>query len=368
MGQRHGEAFRDTIRRYAEERMALAGSEAWTGRELGRAEVLRLAEASFEEHRAYAPELAEELEGMAHACDLRPAELVVVGGFTDFIDTVHNAGEREAQARATDRGAPAGAHDEAATAAFAETAGVDDCTAFLVPANRAADGHGVLAQTWDMHEGSADHVVLLRGRPQGAPAFLAYTTAGCVGMIGMNEAGLSVGINNLMSADGRVGVTWPFVIRRMLMQETLAGALAELARARLAGGHNFLVMDATGAGANIEAMATRSHTVPLADVPVAHTNHCLVPDTIAVQRPRDPASQAESEARLARADTLLERDPLTLDDVRDVLGDTQAICHVGTPPRFVGTCGAVVMVPARRELWAVKGRPSERPFERFSVA
>lgn len=353
MGYRHGTTFRNAIRRYAEERVALAGSEAWTGRSMSRARVLELAEASLAEHRRYAPELADELEGMARACGLMPAELVVVGGFTDFVDTVHNA-------------PPSGA--DGAGEAPAETAGVDDCTAFLVPGSWAAEGKAMLAQTWDMHEGSAEHLVLLRGRPDDAPAFLAYTTAGCVGMIGMNEAGLCVGINNLMGADGRAGVTWPFAVRRMLTQETAEGALNELARARLAGGHNFLVLDAAGRGANVEAMATLSHTAELREVPIAHTNHCLAAETAALQRPRDPASQADSELRLARARTLLEQRPISSEDAMRVLADTQAICHAGTAPRFVGTCGAVVMMPSEGAFWAVKGRPSQTPFERFVVA
>src|SRR5690606_13420821 len=163
-----------------------------------------------------------------------------------------------------------------------------------------------------------------------------YTTAGCVGMIGMNEAGLSVGINNLMAADGRVGVTWPFVVRAMLEKETLDEALAVLASARLAGGHNYLVLDAAGRGANVEAMATTAHATPLADDPVAHTNHCLAAATRAVERPRSPESQASSEARLADAYRLLEagtkRDGgLSIAGVQGVTADTASICHRGTP-------------------------------------
>src|SRR5690606_16210707 len=109
---------------------------------------------------------------------------------------------------------------------------VDDCTAFLVPAGRMATAQGTaagaLAQTWDMHEGSAEHLVLLEGSPHDAPDFIVYTTAGCVGMIGINEAGVSVGINNLMAADGGVGITWPFVVRAMLEKESAEEAMKVL--------------------------------------------------------------------------------------------------------------------------------------------
>ncbi len=353
MGRRHGEAFGPAIRAYAAERVRLAGSAAWVGRDVPRREVLRLAHASLEEHRAYAPDLAEELEGIASGAGLDAAELVIVGGFTDFVDAVyrHVAG--------ADTGAASGS---------ADTAAHDDCTAFLLPAARSADGRALLAQTWDMHEDSTERIVMLRGRPRGAPDFLAYTTAGCVGMIGMNEAGLSVGINNLMAGDGRTGVTWPFAVRRMLQQATLADALRVLEEAPLAGGHNFLVMDASGNGADVEATSTRRHVRRLGADALVHTNHCLAPGPLEVERERDAGSQRSSQERLARASQLLQRPRLGLDDVQGLLAEEPVVCHRGEPPLHVGTCGAVVMRPGGRELWAVRGLPSANAFERFAFA
>lgn len=345
-GLAHGRAFRSAIRAYAESRMSIAAGASWTGRQSSVSEIRALADACVAPHRDYAPDLMEELDGMAEATGLSVAELIVVGGFTDFVDTVAAA--------------------NGAVGAPLETKALDDCTAFLVPGARMADGLAAFGQTWDMHEGSTEHLVLLRGRPLGAPAFLAFTTAGSLGMIGMNEAGLSVGINNLMSADGRPGVTWPFVVREMLKAETSAGALAALERAPLAGGHNYLVLDAHGEGANVEAMPTASHVTPLQENAVAHTNHNLGASTRAVERPRDPESQADSEARLADAERLLDRRGLTIDDLQALTADTANICHRGEAPRFVGTCGGVVTRPATRELWAVRGRPSEGRYERFT--
>lgn len=344
-GFTHGTAFRELIRSYAKERLRLAGEPDWTGgRRSSRERVLELAEACVEHHHAFSPALFEELEGLSAATDLTLAELIVVGGFTDFIDTV-----------------------AATSAADAQPLGINECTAFLVPGARMADGAGAFAQTWDMHEGSSESLVLLRGFPDGAPAFEALTTAGAVGMIGMNEAGLVVGINNLMGADGRPGVTWPFVVREMLTKETLEDALEVLSRAHLAGGHNYLVMDATGAGANVEAMATVSHTTPLAAEPIVHTNHCLASATQAVERPRDRSSQQDSEARLKDAENLLGGTGLTPQELMDITAHTNNICKVGVAPRFVGTCGAVVAKPATREFWVSFGRPSEEPFERSVV-
>ena len=345
MGYAHGAAYRGEIRAFADERVRLSGDPLWTGRAFSRGEVLELAEACLAEHERFTPELAEELRGMAQATGLSLAELVVVNGFTDFIDTVYNARPAPAQS--------------------AIPVGADNCTAFLVP-NAYAQGQGFFGQTWDMHAGATPHVILLRGRPKAAPAFLTFTTVGCVGMIGMNEAGVAVGINNLLGADGQVGVTWPFVVRKMLQEETAAGALAVLQSAKLAGAHNYLVMDRDGMGYNVEATSTAQHVTALEDEALVHTNHCTAPETLAAERTRDAPSQASSVAREARAETLLAQG-VTLGDLQALTRD-DTVCVRSVPPKHVETCGAALMRPATGDFWAVWGLPTENEYEHFTVA
>ena len=349
MGATHGRVARDALRAFAEERVRLAGEPAWTGRDLDRARVLDLAERCLAVHRAYAPDLTAELEAMSEVAGVSPAEALIVGGFTDFVDAVYAIGGPEAPLRLP-------VPEEAM-----------DCTAFLVPRARAADGHAMLGQTWDMHETAAEHVLALRGAPRDAPAFVVFTTVGCVGMIGMNEHGVCVGINNLSAGDGDVGVTWPFVVRKALQQRDLDGALRAVTEARLAGAHNYLLLDRDGRGANVEATTTRTVVTPLGGDAVVHTNHCLAPATVAVERAREAAAVAGSERRLARAAVLLERRGLTPADLQEVTRDTEAICYRGGPPRFVATCGAAVMRPATGEFWAVRGLPSESPYRRVPL-
>lgn len=347
MGYKHGLAYKDAIHSFAEERVRLSGDPLWTGRSFSRREVLELAERCLAEHSRYAPELVDELRGIAEATGLTLAELVVVNGFTDFIDTVYNAG---------------------APAQPAAPVGADNCTAFLVPDGLAEGNHGFFGQTWDMHESATPHVVMLRGRPDDAPAFLAFSTVGCVGMIGMNEAGVAVGINNLLGADGQVGVTWPFVIRKMLMASSAQDALAALTSARLAGAHNYLIMDASGRGYNVEAHTSAQHVTELGSEALVHTNHCLHDETRAVERTRDPLSQASSEARLRRGEALLEQGGVTEGDLQALTRDEASICVRSAPPKHVETCGAAIMRPATGDFWAVWGLPSENTYEHFTVA
>ena len=345
MGFAHGAAHRDAIRHFADERVRLSGDPLWTGRTLSRTEVLDLAEACLTEHERYAPELVEELRGMASATDLTLAELLIVNGFTDFIDTVHHVGT--------------------GTVKPAAPVGADNCTAFLVP-NGFANGQGFFGQTWDMHDSATPHVILLRGQPADAPAFLCFTTVGCIGMIGLNEAGVAVGINNLLGADGQIGVTWPFVVRKMLQAETAEVALEALRNAPLAGAHNYLIMDRAGTGYNVEASATVEHVTPLGAEPVVHTNHCLVDTTKHAERPRDAFSLSSSEARAAQAQTLLSRKNVTVEDLQALTRD-DTICVRSAAPKHIETCGAAVMRPATGDFWMAWGRPAEHPYEHFRL-
>lgn len=345
MGYRHGEVYRDAIREYTEERIHLSSEKAWTGHELPRAEILALGEACLEEHRLYSPELVEELEGMAAATGLSLAELVIMNGFTDFIDLVYAAGARQSQ----------------------PTLALDDCTAVIVPDHRTPDHHGFFAQTWDMHATATPYVILLRGKPEKAPAFLIFTTTGCVGQLGMNEAGIAVGINNLLGGDGQVGVMWPFLVRKALMQTTIDDALDCIVSAKRAGAHNFLLFDREGNGYNIEAMSTRCRIEKLDREVIVHTNHCLISENRAVERQRAPESQASSEARLSRATDLLGTSPITPESLMALTRDQEAICVTAKPPTHVETCGAAIMRPATGDFWAVWGLPTENEYEHHVI-
>ena len=340
-GAAHGEAHRDEIRRYTEERVHLASNGSWAGRPATRADVLGLARAMLPAHRAYAPDLCDEMEAMARAAGLSPEEAVIVGGFTDFVDAVR---------------ARAGAAPEE-----------DDCTAVLVPASRAEEG-AVLAQTWDMHDSATEHVAMLEIVPERGPRALVFSTVGCLGQIGMNEAGIAIGINNLSGARGRIGVTWPFVVRRALQQTRIEDALAAVATADLAGAHNYLLLDAEGRGFNVEGMPGCRPTRALEGSPLVHTNHCLEAEARREEAEKAPALLESSERRLRRAHALLGATPVTIKHLVDLTRDAEAICRRAAPPFHIESSGAAIMRPATAELWAVWGLPSENEYERFSLA
>lgn len=333
-GRAHGEAHAEAIRAYTEDRVHLATGGMWAGRKTTRADVLALAERMLPFHEAYSPALTAEMRAMAEAAGISTAEAVIVGGFTDFVDAVRVAGE-------------------------------DDCTAALVPASR---GGGLYAQTWDMHDSATPHVLLLDLRPDDAPAALVFTTVGCIGQIGVNAAGISVGINNLSATDGRVGLTWPHVVRKVLEQTTLEAAVACVREAPLAGGHNYLLMDAAGRGVNIETSARVQVETWLDTEPIVHTNHCLAPETRAVEAAKDAGLLASSHERLRVATELLREGDIDVPRLMALCAEPTAVCRRSEAPAHIETSGAAVIRPATRELWACWGQPDRAPWHRFEVA
>lgn len=353
MGRQHGAAYAEAIRELTEDRLRLSSNSNWTGKNLSRPDIVALGQACLPYHQAYAPELMEELGGLGEATGLGLAELVILNGFTDFIDTVY-AYQPQPLVET-----PVPAHP-----------GLDDCTAFIVNPDATTEGQGFFGQTWDMHETATPYVILLKGQPAQGLKFLTLTITGCIGMIGLNEAGIAIGINNLVTADGQVGVTWPFVIRRVLAQDNLEEALACITTAQLAGGHNYMLADAKGRGYNVEAMARRYHVEEINSGAVAHTNHCLIPRNIEVERERLPQSQASSTTRLSRGQALLSSGQITLADLFALTRDHGAangICVHPEAPLFLESCGATIMRPATGEMWAVWGNPCQNEYERFVI-
>lgn len=121
-GFAHGQAFADEITAFTEERLRLSTAPRWAGRTATYDGVLALGKACLAHHEAFAPDLMQELRGIAEATGLGLAELLIMNGFTDFVDVVFH-----------------GAND------------AGGCTAFAVAPPAAADGRGYVGQTWDMH-------------------------------------------------------------------------------------------------------------------------------------------------------------------------------------------------------------------------
>ncbi|EMI22993.1 peptidase C45 acyl-coenzyme A:6-aminopenicillanic acid acyl-transferase [Rhodopirellula maiorica SM1] len=348
MGLAHGAAFRSEIQTLTEERMRLCHDRFWIGEGNMAVDPAALADACWEQQRRYDDLTTAELEAIARAADVPARDLLVTGGFTDFVDALRGTASGGTISRAP----------------------VDDpgqCTAVLVAADAAADRRPLLAQTWDMHPTATPYIRVLDLRSTDQPAAVVFTVTGCPAMIGVNEHGLAIGINNMVTADGRAGVMWTSVVRRMLRARNADEALQLLKEAPVAGAHHYLLLDAKSIGYSVERSPTRVAVRGLEST-LSHTNHCLNADLISIEPPRGDAPAYSTRNRLREAEEWLVSNPsdcsrrglwqlLNRFDPSDPLG---SICHGPQPGYDVETGGAVVISPRDVAMDAVWGQGDVR--------
>jgi isopenicillin-N N-acyltransferase-like protein len=209
-----------------------------------------------------------------------------------------------------------------------------------------------------MHASAGEFVIMLKLDPLIGPDVFVQTTAGCLGQIGMSETGIAVGINNL-TARGKPGVTWPFVVRKALEQDNLDSAIEVVLDADLAGGHNYFVMGPDGEGATIEAMPFSKRVTRSNGSPLVHANNCLYPETKQEEAGRLPEWVTNSDDRLRIGEE-------NADDLEAFFADPTVSRRV-EDLHEVGTCGAVIIEPAKRTMRAVWGVPGDHPWETFQL-
>lgn len=326
LGRGHGTACGEMIRKYTADRINLTSQDAWSGGVADRDLILACADETLSHHEHFSESLYGEMLAMAGAADITPQEAVAVGGFTDLVDVVRSR--------------------------VGITGEEHNCTGIVNPKT------GKFAQTWDMHASAGEFVMMLKIDPLIGPDVFVQTTAGCLGQIGMNEAGIAVGINNLTSL-GKPGVTWPFVVRKVLEQTDLDDAIKVVVDADLAGGHNYFVIGPDGHGASIEAMPQNKRVTRTNGRPVVHANNCLHAET----RDEEPKRPHEW---VVNSDERLRIGSENAHDL-DVFFANPTISRRATQPDEVATCGAVIIEPASRTMKAVWGVPGDHPWETFQL-
>jgi isopenicillin-N N-acyltransferase like protein len=333
-GQIHGESYRGEIQALSAIRTFLCTR---VGGFADRAAVLSAAEAHVPVLARYDHGLHQELLGIADGAGLSPAEIVVTNHYTDLRDLSPD--------RAQWRPAPG---DGGCSVIWAET-----------PTGR------IMAQTWDMHATAIPYVMMLHVPATGdAPEAWLLTLTGCLGLAGMNRAGVAIGINNLYSHDATVGAVWPAVVRRALQSPTAEAARDHLVGAPIGSGHHYLVADRNDAfaietsGVLRNVMFTSTLAAPVDSY--CHTNHCLDPQVAAVSSISPTSTTRERYAWLTAS--VAARPIADLDDVWLRMGSQdgwpKSVCtNMSTPenPHGTATCGAIAMNLDTGAVWAQGG-------------
>jgi isopenicillin-N N-acyltransferase-like protein len=306
-----------------------------------------------------APDLLNEMYGIAEGAGCTPAEIIALNVRTELLAGV-GVGVHHPEAAvvlARNRAAGVPFHAELPLNDYAMAGEDGECTTAAAAPPATANGRVWLAQTWDWQGDQRAACVLLRIETPGHPPILTLTEAGMVAKIGLNGSGVAVGLNLLRSrADGQHRGMPVHVLLRLMLQSTSVAAARRLAELIPAGGSSCITL----AGATGELLALEITPGGVAELPareglLAHANHCLDANAAAGECALEPTST--SRERYGRAWDLLQVaagqiDLVVLQNIlRDHEGAPRCICRHPDPriaavDRNESVCGVIIDVQA----------------------
>ncbi len=296
----------------------------------------------LESTQKHAPELIEEIEGIAEGAGLTFEKVF----FMNCYDEMAYYNETKDQ--------------------------VNGCTLFLGTGRATKDGRTYLGQGWDM-----DHYfypVITRLKPSGSnkpPAVILLTHPGIVGGAGINEHGLTLIWSTVKANDENTGVPVTLLIRKVLAGKNLNDAIHTLLNTPRASGFNYIVANQFG-GFNIEATGCREE-ITYITAAHAHANH--YEDRLLREYQIKPAIRSSNTyIRSGRMKQLLENrfGQIDLDYCKQILCDHAnyplSICrHIVEGESDSVTQAALIFIPEEKMMLASEGPPCEKGFDHYPL-
>ena len=314
--------------------------------------------------------IIEEIEGIAMTSGFNINEILALNCRTEILPPTFLGMPADHSVEAKKKNAALGLFD------------LGECTSVAVTGKRCADGHTRVAQNWDWMGYQRQNVVLLRVlRAAPWPSFLTLTEAGIVAKIGLNDAGLAVGLNILRATNDRLQVGIPVhIFQRLALDCPDVNAVVNLAKSlAFSASSNAILGDASGHVCSLEYSPGGAAPVWPVHGVVAHTNHFCNARLAKQQAPM--ANMLTTEPRLAAALHQVSQWPsaiagahlqaLLRDESGDGLDATAAkygaICRSpdpALPPELrVESVFGVILDCTAREMWVAPGLPSKVAFE-----
>lgn len=223
----------------------------------------------------------------------------------------------------------------------------------------------LLGQTWDWIREMEDLIVVLQYRYADGRNIITLTEPGMLAKIGLNNAGLGVCLNILLSAHELNGVPVHVLLRAILECATLDAARRTIIDSGCGKSSHFLVGDAQGHCFGMEFAAGSYRELAPQKSTLVHTNHCLGPGLHSTMIPgsAERLEQAQEDLHRLKGYTLEDMQDILLNDVCD---ERSIQVHYHPEAMLgglqVGTCATVLMDLAGRKLYARKGPGRTRDF------
>lgn len=250
--------------------------------------------------KQWAPDLVEEMEGIASGANVGLFSILLVNARTEILQLA----KREK-----------GISDDEP----------DGCTgaAILPEATRA--GRLIHGQNWDWRAECAETSIVLRVRRSDGPDLLTFTEAGGLARSGFNAAGIGITANYLESdRDYReIGIPLPFIRRRALEARHFAHAIKVVATTPKSCSNNMILSTAEGFAVDFECAPDEAFPIYPDKEMIVHANHWQSPVALSKLRETGLGDVPDSLYRdyRVRRHLAARHGDITVDDLKQALFD-----------------------------------------------
>jgi len=333
MGRQIGEGAGEEIRGFCEVALPLVNKSL----RVSQAAASGIVSQSFEFAERYAPDMVEELRGMAEGARIS-AEQIMLLQVRNQLAPVADAG----------------------------------CTSLSLAADSRQRKGGLVAQNWDNDPDLHPFTIVLTRRPTGKPALMTVTQAGLIAYIGLNDAGIGLCLNTLPAPCRARGVPHYFTVRGIYEADSLEGAVHAVRRAERAIPANIMLATPQGP-ADLEVTLDEVHVLRGESGGVTHANHCRHPHLLPLNEQFPELIQSHDRQR--RIDRLLglQNQPgveAIKDLLRDHEGHPRSICRHPNEDRQTGfweTVFSVIIEPEEGRMHVSRGMPCQNPYEVYNL-
>lgn len=254
------------------------------------------------------------------------------------------------------------ADDEANSPEAASAELMEECTAALAMPEATEDEHLLHGQNWDWRPDCVDTAVVVKIHSVDGPDILTFTEAGQLARHGMNSAGISITANGLhcdQDAD-HIGIPTPIIRRRMLMANSLAGAIGTILNSARSGSHHITIGHAGGEAAGLEATPEQVFWLRPENGIMTHANHFKSPAAMAKVNDLGLNICPESLYRDSRVEQHLRAaaNRITVQSFKDAFADDygspDAVCRRPSARKsgsLSATVATLIMESAHRRMW-----------------
>ncbi|WP_329086178.1 MULTISPECIES: C45 family peptidase [unclassified Streptosporangium] len=254
-----------------------------------------------------------------------------------------------------------------------------ECTSFALLPHRSATHTTVIGQNWDWLLHAQETSTVLEVTRDDGPSFVTLVEAGLLAKVGMNETGVGLCTNTLVSDgdEGRRGVPYHVLLRAALDSESARAAADVISSADRALSANYLLADDTGFAVDLETAPRADGVRRLTpqDGQITHANHFRCTDLTGedVYARRKP----HTVARLRNVtESLSAVSSLSVDDLRTALADHRdhpsSVCQHPNETVHVrertATIAGIIMDVSRRTMHLAAGRPCVARWETRHLA